>query len=74
MKRLSPPPPSPSYLIKLHRDARPEAGLLRGRLENLASGSMQDFASAEDLLRCLAGDALAAAEDAEAEAGAELPR
>lgn len=47
------------YVLKLHRDARPECGLFQGRLENLASGAVFDFGSADELVRCLVRDTLA---------------
>jgi hypothetical protein len=46
-----------SYVLKLHRDASPERGLLFGRLENMATGRRFDFRSAAELLGCLARDA-----------------
>ena len=53
-------PSSCSYVLKLHRDARPHEGLLFGRLENMASGHSFVFGNAAELLRCLALDATAA--------------
>lgn len=53
------------YVLKLHRDARPECGLFQGRLENLASGAVFDFGSADELVRCLVREALAAQRAAE---------
>jgi hypothetical protein len=50
---LNPQPTYPSaggYVLKLHRDAQPQQGLLRGRIEHIASGECFDFASAEALL------------------------
>jgi hypothetical protein len=57
-----------SYVLKLHRDADPAAGLLCGRLENLASGRRFDFASAQELAACLAADAAAQQADPGSEA------
>ncbi|WP_051242794.1 hypothetical protein [Azohydromonas australica] len=45
-----------SYVLKLHRDATPESGLLFGRLENIATGHCFVFGSVAELLRCLASD------------------
>jgi hypothetical protein len=45
-----------SYVLKLHRDAAPESGLLFGRLENIATGHCFVFGSVAELLRCLASD------------------
>ena len=59
-------PSSRSYVLKLHRDARPQDSLLFGRLESLATGHCFVFASAGELLDCLARDALAALRDAAA--------
>jgi len=50
-------PSGRSYVLKLHRDARPQQGLLFGRLESMASGHSFAFANADELLRCLAIDA-----------------
>ena len=49
-----------SYVLKLHRDARPHEGLVFGRLESMASGHSFAFGNAGELLRCLALDAVAA--------------
>lgn len=46
-----------AYVLKLHRDARPGIGRVMGRLENVATGEQFVFASAEELLACLALDA-----------------
>jgi hypothetical protein len=43
-------PASGGYVLKLHRDARPESGALMGRIEHIASGDSSDFASGEVLL------------------------
>jgi len=42
------------YVLKLHRDADPARGGLRGRVEHVASGDHFDFASAPALLAVLA--------------------
>jgi hypothetical protein len=46
-------PSDRAYVLKLHRDARPESGRVFGRLENVASGEHYLFANAEELLACL---------------------
>lgn len=46
-----------AYVLKLHRDARPCAGKVIGRLENVTTGEQFVFGSAEELLTCLARDA-----------------
>ena len=51
-------PSTRSYVLKLHRDAMPQLGQVAGRLENLASGHCFEFSTAEQLLACLAQDAL----------------
>jgi len=43
-------PASGGYVLKLHRDARPESGALMGRIEHIASGDSSDFASGAVLL------------------------
>jgi hypothetical protein len=50
-------PSSRSYVLKLHRDAKPQIGHLFGRLESMSSGRCFAFANAEELLRCLVLDA-----------------
>jgi hypothetical protein len=45
-------PNSRTYVLKLHRDARPTQ--LFGRLESLASGQQCTFADGAELLACLA--------------------
>ena len=49
-------PSSRSYVLKLHRDARPQEGLVFGRLESMTSGRKFAFANANELLRCLVLD------------------
>jgi hypothetical protein len=46
-------PSSGSYVLKLHRDARPTLGQLCGRLEHIVSGDCIDFASSEQLIAWL---------------------
>ncbi|MDP9140983.1 MAG: hypothetical protein M3O62_09355 [Pseudomonadota bacterium] len=43
-----------AYVLKLTRDATPDA--LSGRIENLVSGKHEDFTSASELLQLLACD------------------
>lgn len=43
-----------TYVLKLRGDATLEA--LAGRLENLVTGRQREFASADELLACIAGD------------------
>lgn len=53
---LNPHPSHPStgsYVLKLHRDAQPQHGLLCGRIEHIASGDSSDFACSEALLAWL---------------------
>jgi hypothetical protein len=53
---LNPHPSYPMagcYVLKLHRDARPQAGAVCGRIEHIASGEQATFASAEALLAWL---------------------
>jgi hypothetical protein len=57
-----------SYVLKLHRNATPESGLLFGRLENIATGHCFVFGSVAELLRCLASDSAQSAEAAPAAA------
>lgn len=49
------------YVLKLDRDADPARGIVRGRIENLATGRHFEFADIVSLLDGLAGD-LAAGE------------
>ena len=46
-------PASGGYVLKLHRDARPESGALMGRIEHIASGDSSEFAGGEELLAWL---------------------
>lgn len=50
-------PSSRSYVLKLHRDARPQDGRVAGRLENVTTGEQFVFASVDELIACLARDA-----------------
>ena len=50
-------PTARAYVLKLHRDARPGAGKVIGRLENVTTGEQFVFGNAEELLTCLARDA-----------------
>lgn len=53
---LNPHPSHPShacYVVKLHRDARPQDGELSGRLEHIVSGDCVDFDSAQSLIEAL---------------------
>ncbi len=50
---LNPHPIYPStgrYVLRLHRDARPQDGVLVGRIEHVTSGDACVFASSEELL------------------------
>jgi hypothetical protein len=49
-------PSSRAFVLKLHRDARPEEGRVIGRLENVTTGQQFLFASADELIACLARD------------------
>ena len=47
---LNPHPIYPSagrYVLRLHRDAQPQAGMLAGRIEHVSSGDSADFASGQ---------------------------
>ena len=50
-------PSAGRYVLRLHRDARPQAGVLAGRIEHVSSGDGADFTSAAELLAWLAGHA-----------------
>lgn len=45
-----------NYVLKIHRDAVPQRGLIVGRLENMASGVSFEFHSGEQLIACLLRD------------------
>jgi hypothetical protein len=51
-------PTSRSYVLKLHRDAKPQCDLVHGRLESISTGRSFAIASADELLKCLVHDAL----------------
>ena len=51
-----------SYVLKLRRDATPEAPA--GRLENIATGRRVEFASARELLEAIAREIEAGESDA----------
>jgi hypothetical protein len=54
---LNPHPIYPSagqYVLRLHRDARPQSGVLAGRIEHVTSGDYCVFASSDELLAWLA--------------------
>lgn len=42
------------YVLKIHRDARPDQGDLKGRLEHIASGTRVEFTNGVELLAWLA--------------------
>ena len=46
-------PSAGRYVLRLHRDARPESGALVGRIEHVTSGESCVFASSEELLAWL---------------------
>ena len=53
---LNPHPTYPSagaYVIRMHRDAKPEVGQLAGRAEHVASGDSTVFATSQELLAWL---------------------
>jgi hypothetical protein len=56
LARTTEHPGQRSYVLKLHRDADPARGVLRGRVENLATGRHFEFDDAAQLLAGLAGD------------------
>lgn len=59
---LDPRPPYPHagcYVLKLHRDADPAAGKLRGVIEHVASGDAMSFHSGAALQAVLLGHAAA---------------
>lgn len=58
-------PNARAYVLKLHRDARPGAGRVMGRLENVATGEQFAFSNADELLACLARDATRHVHDCE---------
>jgi hypothetical protein len=46
-------PNARTYVLKLHRDARPEAGRVIGVLENVSTGERFVFGSVDELVACL---------------------
>jgi hypothetical protein len=63
-------PSAGRYVVRLHRDARPQAGVLAGRIEQVSSGDDADFTSAAELLAWLGQQGLGPS----APAGALQPR
>jgi hypothetical protein len=61
-------PASRSYVLKLHREAIPSKELIRGRLENMATGWVCNFTTGDELLACLTAD-LEAGNESTKEAG-----
>ena len=61
-------PAARSYVLKLHREATPGRELIRGRLENMATGRVCNFTTGDELLACLTAD-LAAGNESTQEAG-----
>lgn len=53
-----------AFVLKLRRDASPDA--LAGRIENLVTGRMLDFASAQELLESLVRELQAALQASQA--------
>jgi hypothetical protein len=49
-------PSARTYVLKLHRDARPGIGKVIGRIENVTTGEQFVFGGVEELLACLARD------------------
>jgi len=52
-----------TYVVKLHRDARPRDGFLKGRVEQLRRGDRAFFASAEELVAAMTRLAIAVDDD-----------
>jgi hypothetical protein len=42
-------PAAGAYVLRLHRDARPEAGCLAGQVVHVASGDCSDFGTLQQL-------------------------
>lgn len=64
---LNPHPVYPSagrYVLRLHRDAAPQAGHLAGRIEHVTGGEGIDFATGAQLLDWLAAHAAKSREGA----------
>ncbi len=51
---FQPYPHSHAFVLKLHRDTDVMAGVVRGRVEHVASGSRGEFESVDQLLGWLA--------------------
>jgi len=49
-------PSKRSYVLKLHRDARPDQGLIMGTLDNMYSGQHCVFQSLQELIACLSSE------------------
>jgi hypothetical protein len=47
-------PQARAYVLTLHRDAAPGEGAVIGRLEHVVSGKQFHFATADELVACLA--------------------
>ena len=50
LSTANPYPHSRAFVVKLHRDANPRRGVLRGRIEHVASGMRGEFDGIEQLL------------------------
>lgn len=50
----NPYPPSRAFVLKLHRETDLAAGVVRGRIEHVASGSRGEFNGLDQLLGWLA--------------------
>ena len=61
LSRESKYPSRRAYVVKVRSDAQPDA--LSGRLENLVTGQGREFASGGELLKSIAEDLEANAED-----------
>jgi hypothetical protein len=51
-------PSARQYVLKLHRDAKPNNGRFFGRVESIATGHSFEFRSMEELVAGLAGLAM----------------
>ena len=58
-----------AYVVKLRRDATP--GALAGRIENMVTGRLNEFASEEELLATIASDLASASDERAADAVGE---
>jgi hypothetical protein len=43
-------PTARAFVLKLHRDGQPDAGIWQGRVEHIASGRHHDFRTSDELL------------------------